>query len=136
MEKMNKEQFREFLGDFKKLFEDGMSLVLDDYIGDALQDILDTLHIRVDLNISWREEFDCHQYFFQLKNPEDNEGFVVLADELKYLLDNGVVIVKDYPMYSAISEVVGRCGFEHTVTRDANFDDEDIWVVSLIKGDE
>lgn len=133
MEKMSKEQFEEFLWDFKKLFEDGMSLVLDDYIGDVLQDILDTLRINADLNISWREEFDCHQYFFQLKNQEDKEGFIDLADELKCLLDNGVVIVKDYPVYSAISEVLGRCGFEHTVTRDTNFDDEDIWVVSLIK---
>ena len=131
MEKMNKEQFGEFLWSFKKLFEDGMSLVLEDYIGDVTQDILDTLHINYDLNVSWREEFDCHQYFFQLKNQQDNEDFVEVADELKYLLDNGVVIVKNYQMCSEISEIVGRCGFAHTVEQDSNFDDEAIWVVNL-----
>lgn len=129
---MNREQFKEFVREFKWLFDCDAVVLYEEDICDMLQDILDTLPaVRYDMTPMWSNEFGCQSYFIQIKEGQDAKQFVELSWNLEYLLKTNVVIVKNYDDYNNICSVLGRLGIKTATEVETNFDNERIWIIGI-----
>lgn len=127
---MNREQFADFLRNFKWLFSEGMVSIYDS--SEVMEDILDTLPaIRYDIHKMWSNEFECYTYFIKLTDGQDTTQFEELAQNLEYLLRNNIVIVKSYDEYNNICNFIGRLGIKHSGEVETNFANERIWVIGI-----
>jgi len=128
---MNREKFKEFVQEFKWLFDCDAVVIYEEDICTMIQDIADTINISYDMHTSWSTEFGCEQYFIQLKSTQDKSQFVELAWNLEYLLKTNVVIVKSYDDFNNICNVIGRLGIKHAREIETNFDNERIWIIGI-----